>query len=462
MRKAGILLAGVVAVGVLGAESVRAESLEDVLSSTYATNPTLAARRARVRATDESVPQALSNWRPTVTMSGSVGRGNYSSNAYAKYGSTRTPKTGALTVTQPLFRGGRTVAATSQADNTVASERALLAATEESVLLNAATAYLNVVRDEDVVKLSVNNEQVLLKQLEATQERFKVGEITRTDVSQAEARMSKATADRVAAEGTLQTSRANYMNAVGHTPEAPVQPALPSALPGSLDDLTAAALATNPTVVAADYAYAAAQDGVDLVFGELLPTLSLSADVTRSLQTSAMGTGGATSETIAREVLLNLSVPLYESGSVYARVRASKHTAGQRRIEADQARRDAVEAAAKSWETLQAAKAQAKAYDAQIKASELALAGVREESKVGSRTVLDVLNAEQELFDARVNLVRAQHDVLAAAFQVKSSAGQMTAQGLNLPVAIYDPTKHYDDVRGKWIGNGIDTENGYE
>ena len=462
MRKAGILLAGVVAVGVFGTGSVQAESLDDVLSSTYTTNPTLAVRRARVRSTDEAVPQALSNWRPTVTMTGSIGRGNYSANSFAKYGSVRTPKTGALTLTQPLFRGGRTLAATSQADNTVLSERALLAATEQTVLLGAATAYLNVVRDEEVVKLSINNEQVLRKQLEATQERFKVGEITRTDVSQAEARLSKATADRVAAEGTLQTSRANYMNAVGHAPERPQQPGFPAALPASLDELTATALAANPTVVAADYAYTAAQDGVDLVFGELLPTLSLSADVTRSLQTSAMSTGGATSESIAREVLLNLSVPLYESGSVYSRVRASKHTAGQRRIEADQARRDAVETAAKAWEGLQAAKAQAQAYDAQIKASELALAGVREESKVGSRTVLDVLNAEQELFDARVNYTRAQHDVLAAAYQVKSSVGQMTAQGLNLSVEIYDPTKHYDDVRGKWIGNGIDTENGYE
>ncbi|MDO8606772.1 MAG: TolC family outer membrane protein [Phaeospirillum sp.] len=457
MRKAGVLLAGVIAVGVIGIESVQAESLDDVLSSTYSSNPTLAARRARLRSTDETVPQALSNWRPTVTMTGSIGRGNYSNNAYTKYGSVRTPKTGAITLTQPLFRGGRTMAATSQADNTVLSERALLAATEQTILLGAANAYLNVVRDEEVVKLSVNNEQVLRKQLEATQERFKVGEITRTDVSQAEARLSKATADRVAAEGTLQSSRANYLNSVGHAPERPQQPDLPAALPGNLEELTAIALASNPNVIAADYAQAAAQDGIDLVFGELLPTLSLSADVTRTLQTSTMK-----SATIAQEVLLNLSVPLYEGGATYARVRASKHTAGQRRIEADQARRDAVETSTKAWESLQAARAQAKAYEAQIKASGLALAGVREESKVGSRTVLDVLNAEQELFDARVNFAKAQHDVLAGAFLVKSSLGQMTARGLNLPVAIYDPAKHYDDVRGKWIGNGIDMENGYE
>lgn len=457
MRKASVLLAGVVLVGLGDIQTVQAESLDDVLSSAYSSNPNLLARRARVRSTDESVPQALSNWRPTVTMTGSIGRGTYSNNSLTKYDTTRTPKTGALTITQPLFRGGRTLAATSQADNSVLSERALLDATEQTVLLNAASAYLNVVRDEEVLKLSINNEQVLRRQLEATQERFKVGEITRTDVSQAEARLSKATADRVAAEGNLQSTQANYVNTVGHAPEKPQQPQLPSQLPASLDELRSISLSQNPSVIAADFSYAAARDGVDLVFGELLPTLSLSADLTRTLQTSTMK-----SETIAREVLLNLSVPLYEGGGTYSRVRASKHTAGQRRIEADQARRDALETATKSWEGLSAARAQAKAYEAQIRASELALAGVREESKVGSRTVLDVLNAEQELFDARVSLAKAQRDVLASAFQVKSAMGQMTAQGLNLPVSIYDPAKHYDDVRGKWIGNGIDRENGYE
>jgi outer membrane protein len=457
MKKAGILLAGAVVATVGFAGSAVAETLEEVLSSTYQTNPTLQARRAKLRSADESVPQALSNWRPTVSLTGSVGRGNYTNNAYTKYEMARTPRTGTLTVTQPLYRGGRTNAATAQAENSVMAERAGLDATEQTVLLNATTAFLNVVRDTEVVKLSINNEQVLRKQLEATQERFKVGELTRTDVSQAEARQSKAIADRVAAEGNLQGSRANYFNQVGQVPEKLVQPDMPAVLPANLDEVTAMALGKNPNVVAADYTHAAAKDGIDLVFGELLPTVSLVADVGRTVQTSTM-----TSGTVAREVLLNLSVPLYEGGGTYARVRASKHTAGQRRIEADQARRDATELATKSWETLQSARAQANAYEAQIKASELALAGVREESKVGSRTVLDVLNAEQELFDARVNLTRAQRDVLSAAFQVKSAVGQMTAQGLNLPVSIYDPTKHYDDVRGKWIGNGIDKENGYE
>lgn len=457
MRKVSCRLIGAACIVVAASTPVAAETLEEVLASTYSSNPTLLARRAKLRSTDEGVTQALSNWRPTVSLSGSVGRGSYDNNTLAKYSMTRTPRTEALTITQPLFRGGRTLSATAQAENNVMSERALLASTEQTILLATATAYLNVVRDEAVLKLSINNEQVLRKQYEATQERFKVGELTRTDVSQSEARLAKATADRVAAEGNLQSSRANYVNNVGRPPEALATPATPPALPASLEEVTALALAANPNVVSADFTHAAAKDNTDLIWGELMPTVSLSADISRGLQTSTQE-----SSYTNRQVLLNLSVPLYESGSVYSRVRASKHTAGQRRIEADQARRDAIETGTKAWENLQAARAQANSYQAQIKASELALAGVREESKVGSRTILDVLNAEQELFDARVNLVKASRDVLAASYQVKSALGQMTAQGLNLPVEVYDPTKHYDDVRGQWFGNGIDKDKGYE
>jgi outer membrane protein len=462
MNKVWFLLAGVAMVAMSGAEPARSETLDEVLASTYATNPTLSARRARLRSADEGVPQALANWRPSVSLTGSAGRGTYYSNAVPnRYEATRSPRYATLSVTQPLYRGGRTVAATSQAENTVLAERALLAATEQSVLLSTINAYLNVVRDEDVVNLSINNEQVLRRQLDATQERFRVGEITRTDVSQADARLARAVADRIGAEGTLQTSRANYLNNVGSLPVRLVQPTPPDGLPGGADEVTSLALSANPNVLAADYTQAAARDGVDLVFGELLPTVTVSADMNRTLDTGTLS-AAQKSATSTKEVLLNLSVPLYEGGGTYSRVRAAKHTAGQRRIEADQARRDATEAASKAWEGLQSARALMQSYDSQIRATELALAGVREESKVGSRTVLDVLNAEQEVFDARVNLVRAQHDMLLAAYQVRSAVGRLTAESLGLAVELYDPVRHYDDVRGKWIGNGIGQEKGYE
>jgi len=462
MSKARALLAGVAMMAMGGVSPAGADTLDEVLAATYAGNPTLSAQRAKLRATDEGVPQALSNWRPQVSLSGSAGRGQYFNNTNpTRYEATRDPRTATLSVSQPLYRGGRTVAATSQAENAVLAQRALLASAEQSILLATVAAYLNVVRDEEVVGLSVNNEQVLRRQLEATQERFRVGELTRTDVSQAEARLAKAVADRIGAEGTLQTSRANYLNNVGRLPQSLVLPPFPGGLPSGLEDLNSQALGANPNVLAADYTLAAARDGVDLVFGELLPTVSLNADMSRTLDAGTLSAAQVASTT-AKEVVLNLSVPLYEGGGTYSRVRAAKHTAGQRRIEADQARRDAVETATKAWETLQSAQAQTRSYESQIRAADLALAGVREESKVGSRTVLDVLNAEQELFDARVNLARAQHDVLLAAYQVRSAVGRLTAESLGLAVDLYDPVRHYDEVRDKWIGNGIGANKDYE
>lgn len=465
MRKACLLAgAALVGVGLIVPDVAGAETLEEVLSSAYATNPTLQARRARLRAADEGVPQALANWRPTVTLSGDAGRGKYESNQ-STIGREiqRSPTSYTLSVAQPLYRGGRTVAQTQQAESSVMAERALLQATEQTVLLNAATAYLNVVRDESVLKLNINNEQVLRRQLEAARERFRVGEITRTDVSQAEARLSRATADRVAAEGTLQNSRANFINVVGRPPESPQAPQSASVVPASFDEIKSLTLSKNPNVVAADWTAKAAKEGIDLVFGELLPTVSLNGQYSRGLDSSRFAESGTVNkaESESMQATLNLSVPLYEGGGTYSRVRAQKHTYGQRRIEADQARRDSLETATRGWEDLQAARARTRSYESQTRASEMALAGVEEEAKVGSRTVLDVLDAEQELFDARVNTVRAQHDEMVAAFQVKSALGQMTADGLALSVEVYDPTKHYEDVRDQWIGTGIEPAPGY-
>lgn len=462
MRKA-FLLAGVALVGggLFLPGYATAETLDEVLSSAYSTNPTLEARRARLRATDEGVPQALSNWRPTVTLSGDTGRGRYESNQAAKRENDRSPTNYALNVSQPLYRGGRTQAQTEQAEATVQAERALLQATEQTVLLNASTAYLNVVRDEAVVRLNINNEQVLRRQLDAAQERFRVGEITRTDVSQAEARLSRATADRVAAEGSLQNSRANYINVIGRPPESPQAPANSAAVPASFDEVKTLTLAKNPNIVAADWTAQAAKQGIDLVFGELLPTVSLNGQYSRGHDTTSRDASSNRYESENLQATVNVSVPLYEGGGTYSRVRSQKHTYGQRKIEADQARRDSVETATRGWEDLQAARARIRSYESQIKASELALAGVEEEAKVGSRTVLDVLDAEQELFTARVSLVQSQHDEMVAAFQVKSALGQMTAEGLTLAVQVYDATKHYDDVRDQWIGTGIEPAPGY-
>lgn len=453
MRKS-ILLAGaaIIVTGLAQVSGASAETLEDVLVSTYTTNPTLLARRAQLRATDEAVPQALSNWRPKVTLSGELARGRYESNTTSQGREQgRTSETASLIVTQPLYRGGRTVAETRQAEANVLANRADLAVSEQTVLLSAATAYLDVVRDEAVLNLNVNNEQVLRRQLEAAQERFRVGEITRTDVSQAEARLAGAVADRAAADGTLQNSRAKFITVVGRPAEALQAPAQAVAVPASFDEVKSVTLAKNPSVVYSDWIAEAAKHGIDLKFGELLPELSLVGEGSKGHNTSQLG-----NETETLKATLKLSVPIYEAGDVYSQVRETKHTYGRRKIESDKARRDALESATKAWEDLTATRSKIKSLEAQLRASELALAGVEEEAKVGSRTVLDVLNAEQELFTARVNLVRAQRDETVAAYTLKSALGEMTADGLALNTEVYDPTKNYNEVRGRWIGTGIE------
>jgi len=432
----------------LGTVPALAQSLPEALALAYGSNPELLAARAQLRATDELVPQARSGYLPQASMSGEIGRTRAESNLGT---SVNTPKSVDLTVTQAIYRGGRTVAGISRAENVVQSQRANLLSTEQNVLLEAATAYLDVVRDTAVLELNVKNEQVLNRQLEASRDRFRVGEITRTDVSQAESRVARAVSDRILAEGQLNATRASFTRLVGRPPEALVQPQLTLALPTSLNETIELALANNPGVIATRFASAAADDGVDLVTGELLPTVSVSGSLSR--EWDRLGTNGVTD---SAAIIARVSVPLYEGGGTTARVREAKHTANQRRIEVESSERQAREGAIRAWEGLVTSRASIQSRQAQVLSSEIALEGVRQEATVGSRTVLDVLDAEQELLDARVQLVRAQRDELVAAFQVLAATGQLTAGRLNLTVDVYDFEDHYNQVNTKLWGVSID------
>ncbi|MGQ0662077.1 MAG: TolC family outer membrane protein [Pseudomonadota bacterium] len=438
--------------------SARAQTIEDALAAAYRGNPQLLAERARLRATDEGVPKALSGWRPTVTLSGQAGKArdvlrqedDIRGNTRAER--LRTPQSLGVTVAQPLYRGGRTLAETSRAENLVLRGRAVLTAVEQVVLLDAATAFTNVLRDQAVVDLNINNEQVLTRQLEAAQDRFTVGEITRTDVAQAEARLARSRADRVQSEGNLISSRATYFKVIGEAPGKLAPATLPRNLPPSEAQALAGA-ANNPTVIAAGHAERAAIDDVNLIAGEALPTLSLNSSVARNDETSTRGFVRDSADIIAV-----LSVPLYQAGAVDARVRESRQTAGQRRIEVEDARRRAQEDAQRNWEALNTALARIVAFEAQIRAAEIALEGVQQEAQVGSRTVLDVLDAEQELLDAKVNLVRAQRDKIVAGYQLAATIGKLTAAEQGLSVEIYDPTIYYNRTRNRWGGMTVDDE----
>lgn len=454
--KRSILLGAVAYLALMIGTPAQAQSMEETLATTYRTNPQLLADRARLRALDEGVPRALSNWRPTVSLSAEAGRGrdrlrseNDSSTTTTSF-QTRTPQTATVSVRQPLYRGGRTLAETSRAENLVLQGRAQLQSTEQSVLLDAATAYTNLLQDQAVLDLNINNEQVLQRQLDAARDRFQVGEITRTDVSQAEARLSRARADRIQAEGNLTASRANFLRIVGEPPARLSPTRTPPVLPTNEAQALAAAAADNPAVVAARYAERAARDDVDLVAGELLPTVSLQGDLSRQDEVQTRGF-----DRDVAEITAVLSVPLYQAGSVDARVREAKQIASQRRILVEDTLSRAKEDATRTWEALTTARARIQAFQAQIRANEIALEGVEQEARVGSRTVLDVLDAEQELLDAKVSLVRAQRDEIVSGYQLAAAMGRLTAQSLSLPVQVYDPALNYNRTRDRWIGTGI-------
>ena len=441
-------------IGYLSAiEKIRAETLESALAATYLSNPQLLAKRAHSRAVHESVPQALAQWRPNLILSLQGSHGHYEESHASRSPHVRTARLGSIGVTQALYRGGRTLAATTEAEARVRAEWAQLVDVEQTVLRNAAQAYLDVVRDQAVLDLNINSEQVLRHQLIATRDRFRVGEITQTDVAQAEARLARTTAVRLAAEGTLQSSCATYEQIVGTMPGPLAFPHAPPHLPQSLSKAIEVALSVNPVVNATEYTAQAAQYNIAQVRGELRPTVSLEGRLSRSWNQTAHD-----SRTESAEVMLTVKVPLYQQGAVYARLREAQHTASQRQLESNQAQRVAIEAVTQAWEGLQSARTQIEAFQAQILAAKIALNGAKREAQVGSRTVLDVLNAEQELLDARIALVRAKRNELYTSYKLLSAMGRMTAGSLGLAVTLYDPHVHYRTVRAKWLGTSMAAE----
>ncbi len=432
-----------------------AQSLQDSLASAYAGDPRLLAERAALRAVDEGVPQAQSGWRPTVSINGSVGQ-RYQNNTLGtgvSSSSSTMPAAAGLTLSQPLWRGGATEAETVAAENRVFAARANLVAVEQQVLLETAIAYTTVVRDQSVVGLSINNEQVLERQLQATRDRFEVGEVTRTDVAQAEARLADAAAERIRAEGNLEVSRADYQRSVGSLPGELSFPDLEAllSLPATEEEALAFAAQSNPNIISAGFGERAALFDISAAAAVLMPQVSLDGALQRSWDPNSFF-----EESDTAQITANVSVPLYQSGAEYSRVRELRQTAVQRRRQLDDARRAVREAAEQAWEELNAAQAGIRALESSVNANEIALEGVRQEADVGARTVLDVLDAEQELFEARVALVRAESTAAEAIFRLTEVGGGMTAAALRLPVTLYDPSAHYDDVVDKWIGFGDD------
>ena len=440
------LLAGPVLFG--GAHDVAGQTLEDALVAAYLTNPNLEAQRAALRATDELVPQALDGWRPTLGVDSGVAYNDIDSSIG---GDNFTSTSNSLTLDQELYSGGETVANTERAERLVRLERARLQAIEQDVLLDAVTVYTNLLAAQAVLDFAIQNESRLTRQLQATRDRFEVGEVTRTDVAQAEARLSGATADRVQAEGALSVAEADYRRVINQEPGTLVVPQPLGALPANELEAQQLSEVANPNIVAAQFDLAAARSEVDVARSALLPRLSVRGELTYTDDPTA------TLEW-RRDAILgaNLRVPLYQGGGEYARVRQTKQTVRQRQNDLEAAFRVVRNEVTNSWESLVTATTRIDSIAAQVRASEIAVEGSRQEALVGQRTTLDVLDQENDLFQAQVDLVQARRDQIVASYRLKAAIGELTVVGIGLPVEPYESEAYYADVRNRWIGLGGD------
>jgi TolC family type I secretion outer membrane protein len=436
-------------------EAARAEyvTLEQTLVEAYQNNPSLEAQRAQLRATDEQVALALSHWRPTLEATTSVGKtyqripdlqpfdeANYAAGT-TSYGAQ---------ITQPLFRGFRTLAETEAAKKQVKAGRAQLQVAEQTLLLNVATAFLDVLRDEFILKADRDNEVVLGKRLDETTTLARKGELTRTDVEQAQSRLARAEAGTLQTENTLQADRDAFTRLVGHEPGSLATPDMsPNGLK-NLNDILHLAETRNPSVIAAQYTLEQSDADIKDNKGSLLPELDFVGSTSRNYGQSAITPGRYDSSA----VMLQLKIPLYEAGADHARIRAAQQTSVQYRMELEEIRHRVHETARNAWQALATTDATIKADKREIEAAANALKGVEIQARAGTRTTLDVLNAEQELLDAKTDLAKSEHDRTLAILQIRSSIGELTADALKLPLVPYDPKKYYDDNHARWVGFG--------
>jgi len=441
----------------------RAETLDGALARAYSANPNLAAGRAGVRAIDESVPQALAGLRPQVSGDARLGvldRRNVSDTSEITNNDPTTrdwvqsvqsgrayPHGGVLSIEQPVFDGFKTQNATLSAQSGVLAARQRLRLLEQRVLLEAVTVYMDVLRESAAVRLQQNNVEVLTEQLRQTRERFQYGQITPTDVAQAEARLAAGRADESAARATLEARLGQYRKTIGEEPKrlAPAHP-IDRLLPRTREEAEAIALIENPVVVAALHDADAADLNIHVAEGDFMPKVSVLGNV--FTQTDLDGRGN---RALGGSLVGKLSVPFYDGGMTPSRVRQAKEIAGQKQRESDAARAEVLALVRANWGAWQAIQTQLSAAQTEITAAERALNGVREEAKAGQRTTIEILNAQLELLNARLALLTAQRDRVVASYAVLGAVGRLSAECLALAVEIYDPSLHFEQVKDGWI-----------
>ena len=458
LRSATLVVAVLACAGI--PHRVSADTLESALAQAYQNNPQLNAQRALVRATDEGVPQALAGYRPRVSATANIAAQANNvvsrpapSNPVASLPDTTqtggtTPRGFGATLTQNLFNGFQTANRTRQAESQVRAARETLRTTEQSVLLSAVTAYMNLLRDTAVFDLQRSNLEVLQEQLRQTKQRLESGNVTATDVYQSESRLSVGRTQLFVAEANYRTARAVYRQVIG-IEAGKLQPAtsVDRFVPGSLPAAMVAGTAEHPTVTAAQNNVDVALHQVRIAEGILYPTLSLLGSVQKNYDVAL-----TTPETFSASVGGQLSVPIYQGGAEFSQIRQAKETLGQRRHDLDLARDQARLTVAQAWAQLDASKGTIVATQGQVKSAEAALNGVREEARLGQRTTLDVLNAQQELVNARVSMVGAQRDRVVNSYTLLGAIGRLSPNVLGLVVSAYDSQVHYHQIRDVWFG----------
>jgi len=448
----GRIAATVLLIGV-AATSARADTMEAALTRAYQGNPQLNAQRAQVRATDENVPQALSGYRPRAALTASGGGQfsnqlvNLSTGQKIEEG-PQGPHAVGLTATQTLFNGNQTANKTRAAESQVFGAREALRLLEQSVLLAAATIYMDYLRDAAILEVQRSNTRVLEQTLKQTRDRYSVGLVTPTDVAQSEAQLAAGQTQELAAEANLNTTRANFRRIIGNEPSqlAPASP-VDRYFPATLREAVNIALVENPNVTSAMYGIDVSFLNVKVNEGALFPTVSVQATVQKTWQQTITQIWQFSASAIAQ-----VNVPIYQGGAEYSLIRQSKETLAQQRLTLEQVRDQARADLVSAWGQLVASKSQVASSQSQVEASEIALNGVRQEATVGQRTTLDVLNQQQALVNARLALVTAQHDRVVASYSVLSTMGRLSPQVLRLPTPVHDPSVHYHQVRDSWAG----------
>jgi outer membrane protein len=454
MRIWGVILV----IALVHASHVRAATLNEALAGAYVHNPRLNAERARLRATDENVPQALSTYRPQLNAglsTGLQGVRNLLPGGQAQWDQLR-PSTASVTLNQIVFNGLKTASAVRQAEAKINSGQADLRLVEQEVLLDAATAYMAVLSNLSLVEALRTNVTFLRELLATTSKRYDAGDVTPTDVAQAQARLNRGLADLNSAEVALAASRATYLQVIA-MPAAQLAPAAPidPLLPGTREQAAAIATREHPTIAGAMFEIDVAQWAIPIAQAGLFPTGNLQANA------SAAKDNDPTVDFISQNqasVVGSLKVPVYDGGLTAARVRQAQEILGQTRIWLERVRARAETAVAAAWATNEGARISIAAAESEIKAATVAVAGVQKEAQAGHRTTLDVLNAQQDLTAAQARLIVAQRDRVVASYTLLSAIGRLDHKRLRLQTPDYDPRTHYHQVRD--LPYGLDTPSG--